>query len=811
MAVPFLSDLTYGARSLTRHRGATIVAVLSMAVAIGPNAALFSIMDRVFLPGGLARAPETVLGVRMRTPTGYDALSLDEYRDLAEQTAVFSDVVAAYRMSGVLALGDTRELVAASLVSTNYLGVLRIRGQSGRLFAAADDGWTDSVPVVISDDLWRRRLAAAPAAVGTSMVLNERTVTIVGILEPGFRGLNVLSPTDVWAPLGAWLTADGATRRLLEPRDRRALEVMGLLRPGVTTPQARDDLANLAARLTREYPETMADRTFVTWSARDDDRRKRVGVTAVALSLAGLVLLVACTNVATMLLARGEARRRETAVRLALGASRWQLFRLLLAEALLMSAAAALLGLLFAHWLLGLTHALRPVTLLPIVFDFGVDGRVVGYTMLLAFATTAVCALAPMRQAGGRDLVGALRSDAAGYVRRRGFTRSRFGMLVVAQIAISQILLCGGALLLRSYQHTVTVRPGFDPGRNVLMVTLVTRAGQSGAPAHGARYFALAERASALPGVRAASFIDNPPLSGFGDTMIRLDRDTAAGPVPMRVPASSVGLGYFGVVGTRLLHGRDFERRDIGTARSIVVNEALVRRVFPSLPGTSDAVGRALGTATGSLEIIGVVEDGTYGSLRESPQPRAFLLAPDVSFASTTLLVETAGPPETLTGPVRDAVRALEPDIWIAGVTSLTDHTRVARVLDEFGAMVAGAMGLLSLLLAAVGLYGLTGFWVQRRMRECGIRIALGATSGDVVSLLQRQAMRPVLAGMVLGLAGGLLLGPVMASLLFGVSPYDPAALGSALIFTFLMGLVATRIPARRCAAIEPGAVLKQD
>jgi putative ABC transport system permease protein len=742
----------------------------------------------------------------MHGASGFDDLSYDEYRDLQVETSAFSPVVAEYRMSGVLVLSGGRELLATSLVTTDYLDVLGVRPRAGRLFEPRDDQPLDAVPVVISADLQRRRFADVPDVLGTTVLLNDRAAIIVGVLEEGFRGQNIFSPIDVWLPLNAWLAVDADTRRTLQPRDARALAVFGVLRPGVSEPQARADLDRIAMRFADAHPEATAGRVFVSWRAREDDRRKRVGVTLVVLCLGGFVLLVACTNVSTILLARAEGRRRETAVRLALGASGWQLFRLLVAEALLLSVCAGALGLLLAHWLLGLGAALKPATPLPIVFDFGVDPRVVLYTLLLVVATTVVCALAPLWQSTPSNLAGVLRGDAAGSGRT---PRARFAALVVAQIAVTQVLLCGAALLLRSHQNTISIRPGYGTDNNVLMVTLAAPAGAEGEASRGSRYFELAERIAALPGVRDASFIDNPLLSGFGHVILRIPRDDQPpGSSMMRVSASKVGFGYFELLGTRIIHGRDFERQDQDPAAVAVVNEQLVRRLFPQLSRTSDALGLTLRTETRTYQIVGVVEDGKYGSLREAPQPHAFLLAPETSREGMTLLVATHAPPAQLAAAVRDVVHAAEPQLWIAGTTSLAAHTRVARILDELGARVTAALGSLALVLAAIGLYGLGGFWVQQRMRECGIRMAMGATPRDIVMLLQRQAMRPVIVGIGLGLAGTLLLGPLLSSLLYGVMPYDPVVLGSSLLFTLLVSLAATWIPARRCRRAAIASVL---
>ncbi len=800
-----LSDFSYSWRALLRNPAVSAVAVISVAVAIGPNSAIFSIMDQTFLTGSLGRAPDSLLGVKLRRENTHADLSYAEYRELSRSGRAFSDVVASRRAAAGLRIGGARQPALVQFVTPNFFSVLNVRMAAGRpLFPGRDDDVPDAVPIVISHSLWQRQFAGANEAIGKPVYLNSRNATIVGVAERGFRGTAMMAQIDVWAPLkpGTQTAAQ---------HGRRDLEVLALPRPNVTDRQAAQELESLARDLERADPETNRGWTLVCWRARADQARARGFLTFVVLFLGALVLLVACLNVSTLLLARAAGRRRELAVRTALGAGRWPIFRLLLAEGLLLSAVASAAGIGLSWVLLQLAPLALPKTIVPMAVTWTVSSRSLLYTALLGIGATLLFALAPLRQASDPDITRALRPGGPG---ARGRQRlSQFAVLIVVQIAVSQALLGGAAVLLRSYQQLGRLRLGFDPSKPMLLVTVAPVASEASGSGK-IRYHEIADRISALPGVTRASFTSAMPLSAAGPGApyrVYLGGNTGGQNEPWEVRGASVGLSYFRTIGTALQSGREFTVSDITGPKPVIANEELVRRAFPELGTPAEAVERTLETKEGALRIVGIAENGKYSELRESRQPYLYQPAPQSSWTEATLLIETRGSPEAMLPAVRQELRLAEPRLWIASTTTMARHVKLARYADEISGTIVSSMGLLSLSLAVVGLAGVTAYWVRRRTVEVGIRLALGSTRWQVTRLMTRHAMRPVIAGTALGLIAASLIGRAMSGLVFGVAGFDPISLLASAFVSLVVAVAATAIPVTRAARADPMVALRHE
>jgi len=783
-------DVRYAARMFVKSPGATAIAVISLAIAIGPNCALFSVVDSLILkPLSVPGAPQMFdLWTCTERHDQFKHLSYPEFLDYQAQAAEIGSFFADMKASALLTdPSGQRELVPALSVTGNYFSVLGARAASGRTLGESDEHFEGPPPAVISYSLWQRQFGGAADTVGKNLFMSGRAVSIVGILPRGFRepGLTIL-PTDVWTPFSAYTSSQRAS---LMRRDQPYLGAMVKLGDGVDLVRAETVLKTVAKRLASQYPDTNKGRTIVL----ENPSRGRAG--AIVLSLAGLVLLIACANIAGILMAQGESRRQEFAVRVAVGASRGRLVRQLIVESLLLSLAAAGVGLLVALWLIRLMPALNPIPIFRVDFDFRVDSRVLIYTLAVALVTALAAGLAPSLRASRPDVVSTLKGD-AGKVWRRFRLR---GALVIGQVAISQFLLVGTGLLVRSYLEVDQMRPGFDPGRNVLAAFL-------GVPPEGKEvgFARLADKLRELPGVTRVGFTDDLLLSGSGAARhpVVIPGVTSE---PLGVGTRAAGPEYFSIMGTRLLRGRDFDRSD--STGAVVVNETMARQVWGSPDAAMGKVFRMDGV---DCRVIGVAEDGKYFALNEDPLPFVFRAAALWKGGEGTLLVETAGPPLALAGTVRKTIHDAEPDALILNLTSLRQSMRLALFPYRLGAGLIGTIALLGVVLAGVGLYGLVAYSVSRRTHEIGVRVAMGAERRDVLKLVFREVVLRLAIGSLIGFAVALAGAQIIRSALYGVGPTDPIGLTAAVAVVAAVGLLAAYPPARRALRVNPVDALRE-
>ncbi|MGH7580326.1 MAG: ABC transporter permease, partial [Gemmatimonadales bacterium] len=710
-----------------------------------------------------------------------------------------------------VATGTESFRAMGEMVSDDFFGLLGIPFAQGRGFGPG----TSETDVVIGHGLWQRRLGGAAGVIGRTIRLSGHTFTIVGVAPEGFTGTMRGLGVEVWTPLTAQRVLSPGDEMLTERGDR-GLFLFGRLRSGVTPVEARNQLGVVASRLHLAYPERWTDRTgsarVVTVLPERDARifpSIRGPVTqflALLMGVACLVLAVCCANLANLLLARGTARRREVAVRLALGGSRSRLVRQLLTEGLVLSAAGAVGGVLLATWATGALATFEPPMPVPVALDFPLDGRILLFTVLVSVLTVVLSALAPALRATRLDGATALRGDlaAAGAARRIGL---RDG-LVIVQVAVSLVILAAAGLFLASLRNATRIDPGFRAaGLGLMRLELGIQGYDS---VRGRAFYAeLERRVGALPGVNAVSLAEIVPLGLSRQRRgIEVEGYAPREGEEMEFGANTVGAGYFETMGIPLVRGRGIEPSDREGAPAVaVVNESFARRFWPG----ENPIGRRFSTGRGgSREIVGVARDSKYWSLTEDPQPHFYEPFAQVYEADMVLLVRAAGDPPTLLPALAREARALDPELPVE-VNTMGEHLGYALLPQRVGAAVLGVFGLVAALLAAFGLYGVMSYVVSQRTAEIGIRMALGARSHDVRVLVVRRALSLTLIGLALGLAGAAAATRLLSGFLVDVSPTDPATLVSVVVLFTTVALLASWLPARRAAAVDPMRALRSE
>jgi len=810
-------DLRFALRILLKHPGFTAVAVLTLSLGIGANAALFSVANTVFLriPAALTESDRLVALGRVSSEqqwAGFGHLTFLEYRRTARS---FSGLAAERGATLVLHAGGQPVPLHATLVTGDYFAVLGVRMERGRDFLPEEDRAPGAAAVaILSDDAWRSHFGADPTILERTTRLNDTRFTVIGIAPPGFRGLEADSRTEVWIPL----MMEAEARPIFPVLNSdffTSLRPVGRLAPGVSLAQAQaemDVLASLIERPQGRAHEAMRVRLSPHVSLPDPGWRDYALAYLAPLSAAAvLVLLIVCLNLAGLLIARSASRRREIAVRLALGAGRSRLVRQLLGEALVLTVPGALGGLLVARWV---TALVRARVARDMAFD--TDVRVVAFTALLAVATSVLLALVPALEATRGDPARALRDD-----RGAGSRPSRLRpALVIAQVAVSLVLCTGAGLLVRTLRKAAAVDVGFETRHLLVASPDLSLAGYSDARA-SAFYPRLSEELSALPGVRSVSWASAEPVDpGFlhGTRQVELEGAGAGPTTRVEVDYNEVGPRYFETLGLRVLRGRALGARDDSAAPLVaVINEAMGRRYWPE----GDPVGRRLRLVlfmdlSPPLEIAGVVPDVHTASLELQVRPEVFV--PLAQYARrrqrlerNAVVLVRVGPDWSGTAAVADAVRRLDADL--PPVAAETEAGRMADRLSErrLYADLVGLFGILALVLAAVGLYGMLAFEVARRTCEIGVRMALGATRADVLGMVMRQAFVVAAAGVALGLLGSVALTRVLTAVLYGVTPRDPLSFIAAVIVITAAAMLASWLPARRAMAVEPIVALRSE
>jgi putative ABC transport system permease protein len=805
-----LRDLRLAARSWRRSPALAVAAVATLAVALGANLALFSLLNAVLLRPlpGIAHA-DRLVNVHRQTADGTTFLGFShpDYRDLRERTRALDGLAAFNGRGASLADGaGAPELVGIQLVSGNYFDLLGVRPQRGRLISPADDGAPGASAVaVISDALWRRRFGGDDAVVGRTVRVNGFPFTVVGVGPERFSGHFIGFPFEVWVPLAN--AAQAAPGEDLAWRDSDWLELVGRLAPGRTLAQGGADLAAVMASLGREHPDRHKGATADVrrLSGLDDSLRGAVVSFVATLQAVGLVVLViACVNLVGVLMARRAARAREMALRLALGASRGALARQLAAETVMLVVAGAAAGVVLASWGADLLHAFQPAFSMPLRVDLALDAPVLGFAVALTVLVGVVFGLFPAWKASRLDLVTALRDGRGTEDRARA--RVRHG-LVVGQVALSMVLLVAAGLFGRTLQRARQVDPGFQVERvTTARVDLSLLARDQ---AHGrAFYDQLLERLAGVPGARSASLATSLPLRSLAPPTTTIQAETEP-PLPdggLNTLYTTVSPAYFDTLGIPLRAGRAFVvTDDVASQPVAVVNQALARRLWPE----GGAIGRRLHHATMDRVVVGVVGDVKVRRLTEDPQPHLYLPLAQSYSPRVRVLLRSDGDPALAAGVLRREIAALDKDLPVIDAAPLRDAVAFALFPQRMAGSIATALGALGLGLAMTGLYGVVAWSVSRRTREMGVRLALGASRVAVVGLVLRQGLRLALAGTVLGSLGAAALAQAIRGLLPGVSPTDPVTFVAIAFLMTAVALVASYLPARRAARVDPMVALR--
>ena len=816
-----LQDLRYAFRVLLHKPGFTIVAVLTLALGIGANATIFSVVDAIVFrplpvndPGSLVRLFNTSNIEIVET----DNLSYPDYVDLRDKNDVFSSMLAFDTASLVFGKGDRSDVATGYVASGNFFDMLGVQARLGRTFHPEDDEPAAAPVAVISYAAWQRRFGSDPNIVGQRIDLSSTPFTIVGVAPEGFTGLLKPYSPEFWIPIGKHATLRDGGAASLQNRQERNLDIVGRLKPGVTLEQAKANMTALARGLAEVYPDTNLNRGLLVIPANriavDPSLDKYVYIgSAFLMTLSGSVLLIACANLANLLLARGMARRREMAIRLSVGGSRRRLIRQLLTESVVLAVMGGAAGLLVAMWCAAFLNVIKLP--LPIDFALGVqlDWRVLAFTFAVSVATGIVFGLIPALHASKLDLNSALKDESGAVKGSRGRALLR-SALVVGQVTVSLVLLIFAGLAVRSLRNATSIDPGFNP-RNVVVATIAPRLSSYGETKGRAFFRELLARLNALPGVESASMTANLPLTlSVALSFFTLEGEEQLPENQRRlVDMTMVSPEYFRTVGIPFIAGRDFSERDQDAASQLVViNETMARRFWPN----ENPVGRRFSTTLFGAqlrraEIIGVVKDGKYRTLGEEPRPFVYANMVQNYAGMATLIVRAGGDTRTVFADIRKTVSSIDRSMPVFGLMTLTERIGPSLLLPKYAAMLFGAFGVLGTLLAVVGLYGVVSYSVSQRTHEIGVRMALGGQRSDILKLVVGEGMILTGVGLALGLVCALVLARFISVILYGIGSADPVTFIGISVLMIVVTLEACYIPARRASGVEPTVALRYE
>ncbi len=810
-----MHDLRYAIRLLARNPLFAMTAMLSLAIGIGANTTIFTIANALLFraPAGVVDAGRVVDLGRSENGDGFDNGSYPNYADLRARNTVFAGVYATQWGMEAMSLGQRggAERIFGVLVSNNYFEILGTRPAAGRLFSSTDPDGAGAAPhVVLTHRFWTRRFRNDPSIVGRQLQVNGHTFTVAGVAQEGFQGTTPLLP-DVFVPINMVAEATpNLSADMLTNRGASWILMGARLKPGVSIEQAQAELNAIAATLEREFPQDNRGNGFhvVPLSPIPGNPAPVKAFMAGLMIVVALVLTIACANLAGVLLARATSRRREVAVRLALGAGRGRLVRQMFVETLVLFLGGAAAGLLVARVMTALLLSMLPALPVQIDLALALDTKAVLFTVGLSLIAALLSGLAPAIHASRGDVAGALKADAASAPERMRL-RNAF---VIAQVALSMVLVVGAGLLVRAMQRAADIDAGFDPrGVEVTSIDLAL----AGYTDETGPLFArqILERVRAMPGVANATLAARLPLGGGGLGLGRLTLPgTPANDEGIAADWNTIKPGYFATMRMPILTGRDFSTFDTAQTPFVaIVNETFAKRTWPN----QNAIGKVLVQQTGPdstrmLTVIGIARDGKYRTLGEAP--RSFIYVPlQQQYLSGFAIIARSTRGQRLAGEIRSLLASMNANVPVISSQSLEEHTSLGLLPQRIAASVSASLGMVGLLLAAIGIYGVTAYLVASRTREIGIRMALGADRAAVVRMVLRQGMRLVVIGMLIGLALAAAGAQLLRSLLLGIATTDPITFASAAALFCAIGLAACYVPVRRATAIDPAIALRAE
>ncbi|MGB0036057.1 MAG: ABC transporter permease [Candidatus Acidiferrales bacterium] len=818
----FFQDLRYGARMLRRSPGFAVVAVLTLALGIGVNTSIFSFIDALLFQPLAVKSPEQIVNVYSSDAKENDfhfaPMSYPDMKDFRDHSRSFSALMGYAETGLAIQTAEDSELVLGEVVTENYFSALGVNPLLGRMFdPSSHHAAGDDPEAVLGYSLWQRKFGADPQIVGKTLLINGSSIAIIGIAPKEFRGVfRGISP-DIWVPI----SMDSALHlgNPIEDRGSQWMWAMGRLKPGVSVMQARTELDTLASRLAREYPASNKDRSVKILRADQvkflPDIDGAISTTSfVLLGLVGLVLLIACANLAGMLLARASSRRKELAVRIALGAGRLRLIRQMLTESLLLSLLGGIFALLLTVWFnSALSQALASLKLpIPahVVLGLNINGRVLGYELAIVGVTTLLFGLIPALRASGGSSPDGLKEETRSATGSRRKLRT-LNVLVVGQIAISMLLLTCAGLSLRSLLNAYRVNPGFDATGVATASFYPSMTGYTDTQI-SSFYRQLTERVGALPGVSSVALAERVPLNLTIHVAACAPEGKDIDPVNNWLHADRGGVGprYFETMRIPLLEGREFSELD--TANSplvVIVNETLAKKFWPG----QNPMGQKLrfGGEEKYSEVVGVARDGKYRTLGEDSRPFVYRALTQVENHDILLLVRASGDPRPFLAAIREQSRQLDVRMPVTQLQTLEERIGVSLLLPKAGAALFGLFGVLGFVLASVGLYGVISYTASQRTHEIGIRMALGARPREILKLIVSQGLALAVIGVTIGLAGALTMTRILSIILYGVSARDPLTFIGISLVLLSVAVLACYIPARRAMRVDPMVALRYE
>ena len=816
-----LKDLRYAVRMLTKTPAVTLVAIVTLALGIGANAAIFSGVSAFILREiPVPEADRLVRPVEINENGSIsDEISYPDFVDYRNQSNSFTGLSGEDMIRVAIDADNQNEVIWGQAVSGNYFDIMQVKPFMGRAFLPEEDGAPGANPVVVlGHSLWDRRLGSDPNIVGKTLRLNNRQYQVIGVAPKSFKGSKFGLSMDFWVPLAMVEELRGVTD-WLNSRDSHWMTVIGRLRPGVSLAQASAEMNAIAGRLNQTYPNERASATQGRVLTEVDGRWEDAAVVfksagAVAMAIVGLVLLIACANVANLLLARAASRRKEISIRLALGASRSRLLRQLLTESLLLSLAGGGLGLLLAYWITHLMEGFIPVVQYNIVENFfALDSRALIFTLVVAVGCGVIFGLAPAWNSSNPEIVPVLKGGSD--VTQQGKTR-RFTLrntLVVAQVALSLVVLVCGGLFIKSFRRAQQIDPGFET-KNALLVTLNPQL--VGYDDERARNFfeQAISHVSGIPGIQGAGVSRLIPLGDSSNStgpVLKEGEMLPRGSAGRSIMTNVISPGYFNALRIGFVDGRNFDERDkMNATKVIVINQRMAQQLWPG----ESAVGKRILIGPEShdpIEVIGVVRTGKYKSLAEDPRPIIYYPISQRRPGIMTLIARTNGDPRNFVGAIRHELQSIDRSVPLSGVKTMPEHMTWALWAPNMAATLSLAFGVIALLLSSVGLYSVMAYVVSQRTKEVGIRMALGASRKDVLRMITSQGIRLALVGAGIGLVLALLLAKVVSSLLIGISGYDLTTFVVVLVLLASVAFIASLLPARKATKVDPLVALRYE